>query len=313
MSHESAPETAPRAATGPGLGFAVAAYLLWGLLPLYFGLLAPAGAFEIVAWRIVFSLALCLVLLTVSRSWTRFRALVRDRRALVTLAAAGALIYINWQVYVLAAVTGHVVEASLGYFLNPLVSVVLGVAVLRERLRPAQWGAVGLSVVAAVVLTAAYGGFPWIAFALAISFGLYGFLKKRVGGRVDALGGLTAETAGLTPVAIIQLLVVGATGGVSIGAAGPVHALLLGAVGVVTAVPLLLFAAAARRLPLVLIGLTQYLTPIMQLLIGVLLLQEPMTAARWTGIGLIWAGLVVLTVDSLHAARSARRLVADPV
>lgn len=299
--------------TGRGLAFAVAAYLLWGLLPLYFAVLAPAGPFEIVGWRIVFSVLFCAVLLAVTGAWRSLRALARDRRILLTLGLAGVLIYANWQVYVVATLSGRVVEASLGYFLNPIVSVVLGVLVLRERLRPAGWVAVGLSLAATLVLTLASGGFPWIAFALAISFGLYGLIKKRLGDRVDALGGLTLETAWLTPVAVAQLSVVAATGGLSLGAAGPGHAVLLALAGVVTAVPLLLFAAAARRLPLVLIGMLQYLTPVLQLLLGVLLFREPMTVARWTGVGLIWAGLAILTVDSVLSARSARRMIGGAI
>ena len=184
-----------------GLIYAISAYLLWGILPIYFLALVPSGAWEIVAWRVVFSLVFCAIALTVMRAWRTFGRLLTDRRVLLTMGLTGALIYVNWQTYVIATVSGHVVEAALGYFINPIVTVFLGVIVQRERLRVAQWVAVGVSVIAVVVLAIGYGSLPWIALILAFSFGLYGLIKKRVGGRVDALSGLTLETMWLTPVA----------------------------------------------------------------------------------------------------------------
>lgn len=290
-----------------GLIFSIGSYLLWGFLPVYFRLLAPTGAFEIVAYRILFSLVFCAVLLTITNGWARLAALVRQPRILLTMAVAGVLIYVNWQVFVLAAVSGHVVEGALGYFINPIFTVLLGVIFLRERLRPAQWVAVGISAVAIVIIAVGYGAFPWIAIALTLSFGLYGFIKKRVGGHVDALSGLTLETAWLTPVAVVQLILVAISSGLTFTAGGPGHSVLIVLVGVATGLPLLLFAAAASRLPLIAIGLTQYLTPVLQFIFGVVFLGEAMSTTRWIGFVLVWVALIVLTVDLVRAAQGQRR------
>jgi chloramphenicol-sensitive protein RarD len=286
--------------------YAFTAYLLWGFLPLYFLLLVPTGPFELVAWRILLSLAFCAILLTVLRGWARLIAIVRRPRLLLWTAVAGGLIYINWQVYIVAALSGHVIEASLGYFMNPIVTVVLGVVVLRERLRLTQWIAVGVAAVAVGVIVVGYGAFPWIALTLAFSFGIYGLVKKKLGPSVDAVSGLTLESLWLVPVAAVILIVVGTTSGLTFGAGGPWHAVLLGLVGVVTAVPLLLFAAGARRVPLTVIGLLQFVAPILQFIIGAWLLGEPMPLERWIGFGLVWLALIVLTIDSLVFARRSQ-------
>ncbi len=291
--------------------FAFAAYAVWGFLPVYFLLLQPAGAFEVVAWRIVFSLVFCAILITATRSWPALIAIVSQPKLLLTLGLAAALIYINWQVYVYGTLSGRVIETSLGYFINPIVTVLLGVVLLHERLRLLQWVAVGISALAVLVIAIGYGGFPWIALTLAFSFGLYGLVKKRVGPRVDALSGLAIETTWLVPVAVVQLVVVGASVGITFGTAGAQHSVLLIAVGVVTAIPLLLFAAASRRLPLVTMGLVQYLTPVLQFLIGFLFLHEAMPTVRWVGFAFVWVALLVLTIDLLLRGRSARR--ASPV
>jgi chloramphenicol-sensitive protein RarD len=290
-----------------GLIFAISAYVLWGILPVYFLSLAPASAFEIVGWRVLFSLVFCAILLTVTRAWRTFGALLTDKRVLFTMGVAGALIYVNWQTYVFATVTGNVVEAALGYFINPIVTVFLGVVVQRERLRVAQWVAVGVSVVAVAVLAVGYGSLPWIAFLLAFSFGFYGLIKKRVGGAVDAVSGLTLETMWLTPVAIVQLIVVSATVGITIGTISVWHTILLAASGVVTVVPLLFFASASRRLPLVYMGFIQYFAPFIQFFVGVVILHEAMPVERWVGFAIVWLSLLILTVDMIIAARGTRR------
>jgi chloramphenicol-sensitive protein RarD len=290
-----------------GLIFAISAYVLWGILPVYFLSLAPASAFEIVGWRVLFSLVFCAILLTVTRAWRTFGALLTDKRVLFTMGVAGALIYVNWQTYVFATVTGNVVEAALGYFINPIVTVFLGVVVQRERLRVAQWVAVGVSVVAVAVLAIGYGSLPWIAFLLAFSFGFYGLIKKRVGGAVDAVSGLTLETMWLTPVAIVQLIVVSATVGITIGTISAWHTILLAASGVVTVVPLLFFASASRRLPLVYMGFIQYFAPFIQFFVGVAILHEAMPVERWVGFAIVWLSLLILTVDMIIAARGTRR------
>jgi len=300
------PDSPPQG-TGRGILLALLAYAIWGFLPLFFLLLAPANALEIVAWRVLFSLVVCAILLAVTRQWRRLFWLLRDRRVMGTLALAGILILINWLVYVYATISGDVVEAALGYFINPIVTVLLGVFVLRERLRPLQWVSIGISTVAVLVIAINYGAFPWIAIALAASFGLYGLIKKRVGARVDAVSGLTIETIWLAPIAVAQLVFVGLTTGLTIGqvSTGQTVAMLL--TGVVTAVPLLMFAGAARRLPLTSIGLTQYLTPILQFVIGVVFLHEAMPTARLIGFAIVWIALIVYTIDLFRSARTQRR------
>ena len=293
---------------GRGLLFGIAAYALWGVLPLFFLLLRPASAIEIVAWRIVLSLIFCALLLTVTRGWPALVAIVRDRRTTLILGGAGALILVNWLVYVYATLTDHVVEAALGYFTNPIVTVLLGVFVLRERLRVLQWVAIGISAVAVLVLAINYGQFPFIALTLAFSFGLYGLVKKQVGGRVDAVSGLTIETAWLAVPASITLVVLASSGVLTIGSENVVQTVAMLCAGVVTAVPLLFFAAAARRLPLTYLGLTQYIAPLLQFVIGVFVLQEAMPVARWLGFGLVWIALIVLTIDMFRTQRSAGAL-----
>ncbi|MEO7124382.1 MAG: EamA family transporter RarD [Lacisediminihabitans sp.] len=289
-----------------GIFFAVAAFATWGAFPAYFLLLRPAGAFEIVDWRVLFSVAFCVILITVLRKWPALIAIVRQPRQLFMLSLAAVLIFINWEVYVWGVLAGHVVETALGYFINPIVTVLLGVVLLRERLRLAQWIAVGISAIAVLVLAIGYGAFPWIALSLAFSFGLYGLVKKRVGPRVDALSGLTVETAWLVPLAIVQLVFVQLDAGISFGHYGVGHALLLLSAGVVTALPLLAFAAAARRLPLVYTGLIQYLTPLLQFVFGAFVLREAMPAERWLGFGLVWVALIVLSLDLIATARTRR-------
>jgi chloramphenicol-sensitive protein RarD len=306
------PET-PERRTAIGVVFAVAAYVLWGFLPLYFASLAPAGAVEVVAWRVLLSLVFCAVLLTITRGWPALTAILRDRRTMLTMGAAGVFILINWVVYVFAALSGHVVEASLGYFTNPIVTVLLGVVVLRERLRPLQWAAISISALAVLVLAVNYGSFPWIALALAFSFGLYGFIKKQVGSRVDAISGLTIETAWLAPIAAVAVVVLALNGDLVMGTAGAGHTALLLLAGGITAIPLLLFAAAARRLPLVYLGLTQYFAPVIQFLIGVFIFREDMPFARWAGFTLVWLALVVLTIDMLRSNRALRRAALEPI
>lgn len=298
----------PERVSPSGLAFAVSAYLLWGVLPLLFFALTPTGAVEIVAWRVVLSLVFCVILLAVTRGWSRFVGIVRDRTAVASLALASLLVVINWLVYVFAAISGHVVEASLGYFTNPIVTVLLGVVVLRERLRPLQWVAVAISVIAVVVLAIGYGSFPWIALTLAFSFGLYGLVKKRVGPRADAIGGLTVETAVLSPIAAGVLVTIALTSGLTFGTVSPMHTVVLASVGIATATPLLLFAAAARRIPLVYLGLVQYLTPVMQLIIGVAIAGEPMPLERWIGFATVWLALAILTIDMLRHRYPSQRV-----
>jgi len=283
---------------------AAAAYGLWGLLPAYFVALDPSGPVEILALRIVLSLVFCLVILAIMRRLSRTTALLRDRNILKLSALAAVLILINWSVYVYASLNQFIVEAALGYFINPLVTVALGVIVLKEKLRPLQWGALSLAVAAVVVLAVGYGSVPVISLTLAFSFGFYGFVKNRMGPAVKSLDSLTLETLWLTPIALGLLVWVYLTSGLSLGTLGPWHTALLLMAGAVTSIPLLFFGAAARRLPLSVIGLMQYLAPIMQFTFGVAIMGEPMPLERWIGFALVWVALVILSVDALSHRRN---------
>jgi chloramphenicol-sensitive protein RarD len=283
----------------------LAAYLLWGLFPLYFPLLEPAGGLEIVAHRVVWSLLFVGLLLSVLRGWGQVRAAFADRHTLGVLALAAVLIVANWLVFVYGVNSGQVVETSLGYFINPLVSVLLGVVVFGERLRRLQWVAVGTAAVAVLVLTVDYGRPPWIALALAGSFGLYGLMKKLV--RVEAAPGLFVETVLVVLPAVVVMGVLEFRGSGAFGHAGTGNALLLVGSGIATAIPLLLFAAAARRVPLSTVGLLQYVNPLMQLVIAVFVFSEPLPPARLAGFAIVWLALAVFTVDSLRTAHGNRR------
>jgi chloramphenicol-sensitive protein RarD len=289
--------------TTAGILFGIGAYGLWGLLPLYFFVLHPAGAVEIVANRVVWSLLFCVLLVTVTRSWRVLAAAFRNRTVIGPLSIAAALIAVNWLTYTYGVTTGQAVEASLGYFINPLVSVLLGVFVLKEKLRPLQWAAVGIGFVAVGVLTVSYGKLPWIALTLALSFGLYGFVKKRVGPRADAITSLTVETMVLAPVAAATMIFLTVSGAATLASNGAGHFWLLVASGVITAVPLLFFGASARRLPMTTIGLLQYFAPVLQFIVALVVFKETMTPDRWAGFGVVWLALLVLTVDMLHTAR----------
>lgn len=292
-----------------GLLAAAAAYGLWGLLPAYFVALAPSGPTEILAWRIALSLVFCLGILLVLRRVTATFALLTTPSVLGWSALAALLIMINWSVYVYASLHEFIVEAALGYFINPLVTVGLGVVVLKETLRPLQWIALGLAVVAVVVLAIGYGSFPVISLTLAFSFGIYGFVKNRLGPSVRAVDSLTLETLWLTPIALGLLVWVALGEGLSLGSLGLGHTVLLMSAGAVTSIPLLFFGAAARRLPLSVIGLMQYIAPVMQFLFGALIMSEPMPLERWVGFGVVWVALILLSVDAWGNRRN-RLLIA---
>jgi chloramphenicol-sensitive protein RarD len=295
-----------------GTVFGILAYLIWGLFPLFWPLLEPAGALEILAHRVVWSLVVVAILLAVSgNAWKR---LPRTGRPLRLLTLAAALIAVNWGLYIWGVNHHHVVETSLGYFVNPLVTVAMSVLILGERLRRVQWVAVGIATLGVVVLTIQAGRPPWIALALAGSFGSYGLIKKVVG--VEPAAGLAVETAVLAPLALGYLLVIGVTGSQTFTSHGAGHALLLAAAGPVTAVPLLAFAAASSRVPLSRMGLMQFLTPAIQFLIGVIVRHEPLPPVRLLGFLLVWVALAIFTIDSTGARRrrlaSAEASAAEP-
>lgn len=289
-----APVTTDVDRTGLALGFS--AYLLWGAFPIFIRMLEPAGALEIVAHRASWSLGFCVLALALTRSLPSVLPALRERRTLATIAVAAVLIALNWLIYVYGVNSGRTVDAALGYFINPIATVLLGVFVLGERLRPAQWTACAVGAAAVVVIAVGYGELPWIALCLAASFGLYGLAKNRVGRTVGALPGLAVETAVLFPIALGYLAYLAATGAGTFGD-DLVHGVLLAAAGPLTATPLLLFGAAARRLPLSVIGMLQYITPILQLTVGVLVFREPMPPERWAGFVLVWIAIAILTVD----------------
>lgn len=288
-----------------GLLFGSAAYLLWGFFPLYFKLLARSGAVEIVAHRAAWSFVFCLLLLVVLRRWDTLVTALRHGRTVLLLGCAGLLVAVNWSVYVWAVQTERTIDAALGYFITPLVSALLGVAFLRERLRPLQWVAFLFGAAAVVVLVAGLRAFPTVALSLATSFGVYALVKKQAGSRVEALPGLTIETMAITPVAVGYLAWLAQRGEATVTPGG--YGLLVAAAGVITAVPLLLFAAAAARISMVAIGMLQYLSPVLQFLTGWLLFGEPMPTQRWAGFLLVWVALAFFAVDGVRRQQAARR------
>lgn len=296
----------PKSSAAVGVAFGVGAYTLWGAFPLYFVLLDDVPPIEIVAHRVLWSLAVCLIAVALTRQWRQVWAAMNWRVGGL-LALGAVFLAVNWGVYVYSVSADEVTQASLGYFINPLVTVLLAVGVLHERLRRAQWMALGLGGVAVLVLTVGYGAVPWISLSLAVSFGFYGLIKKKVGESVSALTGLTVETIALAPAAAVFVLWLQTHGEGHFLSEGAEVTTLLILVGAITVVPLLMFAASARRVPLSILGLLQYLTPVLQLLIAVVVLGEDMPAVRWVGFALVWMALVLLTFDSLRTLRSARK------
>ncbi|MFF8276805.1 EamA family transporter RarD [Streptomyces lateritius] len=291
-----------------GLLYGIGAYGMWGLVPLFWPLLKPAGAIEILAHRMVWSLAVVGLALLVLRRWGWMRELLRSPRKLSLIAVAAAVISVNWGGYIWAVNSGQVVEASLGYFINPLVTIAMGVLLLKERLRPAQWAAVGIGFAAVLVLAIGYGQPPWLSLMLAFSFAVYGLVKKKV--NIGGLESLAAETAVQFLPALAYLLWLGAEGSAAFGAEGAGHAALLAATGIVTAAPLVCFGAAAIRVPLSTLGLLQYLAPVFQFLLGVVYFHEAMPPERWAGFSLVWLALTILTWDALRTARRSRAAIA---
>lgn len=295
-----------------GVGYGLAAYGLWGAAPLFWPLVKRAGALELLAHRVVWSLVISLVLVLVllPKGWF---GRIATRRNLAMLGLAAAVVSVNWGTYIWAVNAGRVVETSLGYYINPILSILVGVVVLGERMAPLQWVSVGLAALAVVVLTVDYGHLPWISLVLATSFATYGVMKKQVNG--GAVETLTIESALLTPVALGYLGYLQLHGGTTFVTLGWAHSLLLAATGVVTAVPLLFFASAATRLPLSTLGVLQYLAPTIQFVLGIGYFHEQMSPGRWVGFTLVWVALMIMTGHGLHRAGVNRRsrLVAEAV
>ncbi|MBB6556397.1 EamA family transporter RarD [Nonomuraea rubra] len=287
-----------------GVFFGIAAYTMWGLFPLYWPLLRPSGAVEILAHRMVWSLVVVVAVLALRKHWGWVKEIVRQPKKLGLLTLAAIFVTVNWGTYIYAVNTGHVVESALGYFINPLVNVLFGVVLLRERLRGLQWVAVGFGALAVLVLTLDYGRLPWIALTLAFSFGVYGLVKKKA--NVAATESLAVETLVLLLPALGYLGFLQVAGQATFGQEGARHVLLMVGAGVITAVPLLCFGAAAISVPLSTIGLLQYIAPILQFGCGVLIAKEVMPSSRWIGFSIVWLALAVFTYDSLRAARKTR-------
>ncbi|MFI6481495.1 EamA family transporter RarD [Nonomuraea sp. NPDC050663] len=292
-----------------GVLFGIAAYAMWGLFPLYWPLLKPSEPLEILAHRMAWSLVAVVAILAIRRHWSWFRGLVKQPKTMGLLALAAVLVSLNWLTYIHAVNSGQVVESALGYFINPLVSVLFGVLLLKERLRNLQWVAVGFGALAVVVLAVGYGRPPWIALILAVSFGVYGLVKKKA--NVGAAESLTIETLVLLAPALAYLVYLETQGTATFGHSTPWHALLLAGAGVITAVPLMCFTSAAIRVPLSTIGLLQYIAPILQFLVGVLIAKETMPVSRWLGFSIVWLALAIFSYDSLRTARRARKALAE--
>ena len=281
-----------------GFSLGLTAYFIWGSFPLVIAMLGFASPYEIVVWRVVFGFLTAVLLIAITKNFKSLREVFKSKVNIAWIAASSAFIFVNWLVYVIAISEHHVVESSLGYFINPLVTVLLAVVFLREKLSRLQWVAVGFGALAVAVLTFDYGRPPYVALILAGSFGIYGLAKNKLGGKVSALNSFAIESGFVLPVAAVQLVLVHLIGGgimfASQGVAGIAGLAMYGAL---TAIPLILFGAAAQHLPLRFMGFMQYLTPIIQFTLGLVVFQEPMPTARWLGFGLVWLSLVILSAD----------------
>jgi chloramphenicol-sensitive protein RarD len=290
-----------------GLLFGVSAYTLWGLFPIYWPLLKPANPLEIVSHRAVWTLVFCFIILSLTKTLSSTLAILKRPKIVAGLFLSSILISINWIIYIYAANTGHVVEASLGYYINPIVVIAAGVIVLKEKMRPLQWAAVGIATLGVIVLTIDYGRLPWIALGLALSWGSYGLVKKKLG--LGALEGLSIETLLSSGAYLGYLIWLGNTGDGQFLNSWKITLLFIGG-GAVTAIPLLLFNGSTNRLPLTLIGLLQYITPTIQFCIGVWYYNEAMPGARWAGFLIIWIALTTLAFDLVKSGRSIDNSIA---
>ena len=289
-----------------GILYALGAYVLWGLFPIYWKWLHNVPAVQVIGHRIGWSFILLMIVILATKQWTKFRSAL-TRRVLGVYLIAGILLSFNWLIYVWAVNADHVVETSLGYFINPLFSVLLGMIFLKERLRPLQWLPIGLAALGVIYLTWTYGSLPWIALSLTFTFGFYGLVKKI--SPLGSLYGLTLETGWVFLPALGYLIYTQVTGAGAFGHTGFLSDFLMVGSGVVTAVPLLMFASAAKRIPLTMIGVMQYIAPTLQFLIGVLLYKEPFTRTNLIGFSLVWVALIVFWVESVYAHRAKKTIV----
>ena len=293
-----------RSSHNTGLLLGLSAYLIWGSFPLIISQTKFANPIEVVTWRVVFGFLFAAVLITAMKRWGTIVGLLKNPKKLKWLLLAAVFIFINWEVYVVAVATNNTIESSLGYFINPLITILFAVVFLREKLRKGQWIAIGIGALAVLVLTFDYGRLPFIALTLAVSFAIYSLAKNKVGGKINAVESFTLESMLVMPIALGQLFFLGAQEQIMFGSS-LLHASVLVGFGIMTAIPLILFGAAASRVPLSTIGFIQYLTPVLQFLTAFFILQEPMPAVRWIGFGLVWVSLVVLTADAIGSRKKS--------
>jgi chloramphenicol-sensitive protein RarD len=286
-----------------GLINGLSAYLLWGVMPLVFAAAAPTGALELVSHRVVWSLVFCAGLLAFTGGFGRTWKIMRSPRTFGLLVLASVLIAINWTTFIYGVETNQLVEISLGYYLNPLISIGLGVIFLGEKLRPLQWTAVGFGLLAVIIVGIGLGRMPYLSFMVALSFGLYGLVKNKVGGQVGALEGMTVESIVLAVPSAIYLIVLGSIGLQTFTGFGGWHVFVIIVTGPATAIPLILFSAAARRIPLSWVGMFQYITPTIQFILGITVLGEAMSTPRWIGFFIIWIAVILLCTDLVRASR----------
>lgn len=285
-----------------GILYGLGAYVLWGFFPIYWKVLHPVSALQVIGHRIGWSFIILLLYIFATKQWDDFRAVAFNAKTIGIYAIAGVLLSINWLMYVWGVNAGFIVETSLGYFINPLLSVLLGVIFLRERLRAAQWIPVVIAAIGVVYLTSVYGRLPWIALILAFSFGFYGLVKKLA--PLGSLYGLTLETGIVFPIALIYLVIVQVNGtGAFLHDGTTIDLFLMGA-GIVTTIPLLMFASAAKEIPLSMVGILQYVAPTLQFLIGVFLYKEPFDQSHLIGFGIVWVALVIFWVENYMAHRN---------
>lgn len=301
MNLEYGPDEVARRRTG--LGYGISAYLLWGFLPLLFVLAEPTGALELVSHRVIWSLILCAILLAFTGGFRRTWEIFTSGATFWMLTLAAVLIAFNWTAFIYGIETNRLIEVSLGYYLNPLISIGLGVVFLGEKLRKMQWVAVGFGALAMIIAGVGLGRVPYLAFAVSISFGLYGLVKNRVGPKVGALESMTVETAVLTPISLAYIGWLTAIGTQTFTGLGTGHVWILIATGPMTAIPLILFGASARRIPLSWVGMLQYIAPTMQFLIGVTVLGEAMSPTRWVAFFVIWVAVILLSADLIRHSR----------
>ena len=293
-----------------GIWYGVGAYALWGLFPIYWKFLHQVSAVQVIGHRIGWSFLLLIAYIFLTKQWQDFRAVAFQWKTIGIYSIAGVLLSLNWLIYVWGVNSGFIVETSLGYFINPLLSVLLGVVFLRERLRPIQWIPVGLAALGVIYLAFVYGHLPWIALSLAFSFGFYGFVKKL--SPLGSLYGLTLETGIVFPIALIYLVIVGVTGSGSFLHSGTLVDMFLIGAGVVTTIPLLMFASAAKQIPLTIVGLLQYIAPTLQFLIGVFIYKEAFDFSHFIGFSIVWVALIIFAVESYVANRMSVQPTMEP-